>query len=176
MGNVRVVLLWLLAGCSHNKDASALGPDLGGSMVTVETVDGRTVEAKVSWDENGKLVLMSDGEPIDESGVNRVVGKSRSRGAASGVLFGVFVGGASGAVVGYSGGDDPPCSFVCISHFTAQQKALLAGIAGVGFGAIAGAIIGAIVGGQEVYEFRTEAVRVRPVGPSGSVAGLTVAW
>jgi len=62
-----------------------------------------------------------------------------------GILIGAVTGFAVGAMIGLISGDDPPCSgsFFCF-HFTAGDKAILAGVplsvAGAGIGALVGSI------------------------------------
>ena len=68
--------------------------------------------------------------------VIKIVKKSK---AGKGALYGLLIGGAAGALLGFSSGDDPYDNFF---SFTAEQKALIGG-ASLG---ITGLILGGIAG------------------------------
>ena len=67
----------------------------------------------------------------------------RNNSVVAGVLLGTSAGVITGAIIGGSQGDDPPCaSFICLFRMTAKDKALLGGV----LGAFAGAGVGALSG------------------------------
>lgn len=106
--------------------------------------------------------------PLPPSRVDRVVG------AFQGAGIGIVAGGATGAMIGYTDGDDAPCApdgLFCFTH-TAKEKAILGAFGGGFAGALAGLAIGAIVGQRDVYE-RQPIVRLAPTsGGVTATAGL----
>lgn len=57
-------------------------------------------------------------------------------------IIGLITGAALGAALGYASGDDPPCQYLCIFWFSAEDKARVGGT----IGGISGAGIGALIG------------------------------
>lgn len=75
---------------------------------------------------------------------------SRGKGALEGFGLGLLIGALSGAMIGLAGRDYPEVSF------TAEEKALLGGIA---FGALGGSIglpVGRAVGSKDIYRIELE--------------------
>lgn len=70
----------------------------------------------------------------------------RNNSVIVGSFLGAAVGFGTGAIIGASQGDDPPCQYICIFQMTAGEKALFNGT----LCTIPGAIIGALIGGIKI--------------------------
>ena len=134
----------------------------------------------------GPVLVSSLGHPIPLASIVSVTHVDHQLGFLQGLGLGMLIGGTGGAILGASGGDDPPCgpeSF-CILRFSAGEKAVFAGVAFGGLGALIGGIVGALRGDRDEWEstpsaastFRTVTSSIRPIGPPGSIAGLTATF
>jgi hypothetical protein len=76
------------------------------------------------------------------------------RGALEGLGFGALAGATFGVFAGLVAGSDPPCTNedFCL-RFTAGDKALFGGLAGVVTGALSGLLLGALIGHTDHYVF-----------------------
>lgn len=174
---MRLALVFAVAlvACSHHRplrDAYEVRGD-----VTIQTFDGRLLEATAAETPNGTVFRTRTGELFDPGSVVRVTDKRILRGAAEGLGIGAGIGALGGIVLGLADGDDPPCQdgSWCLFHMTAGEKAAAGGIVFGALGGLVGLAAGAIVGSQFVYDDGETPV-VTPVGPPGSVAGLTVSF
>ena len=171
---MRLALVLLVAGCTHHRplrDATEVRGD-----VTIVTFDQRYLPATAIETPTGTAFRAVNGEVYEMGQVARVIDKRHARGAAEGFGIGGGLGVAGGVVLGLAGGDDPPCEDGrwCLFNMSASEKAVFAGIV---FGVLGGAIglaTGAMRGSRFVYENGPPVVT--PVGPPGSVAGLSVAF
>ena len=164
------LLALLLAACTHHRPIHAAYEVEGD--VTLETFDGREVDATAMQTPNGTVFRTRTGEIVELGSVLRVTDTRRLRGAAEGLGIGAGIGALGGIILGFADGSDPPCD-ECWFNMTAGEKATLAGIA---FGIVGGAIglgAGAILGSQFDYSGGTTPI-VTPGGPPGSVGGVTV--
>jgi outer membrane lipoprotein SlyB len=111
-----------------------------------------------------------------DSVTETVTERSHAKGALQGLGLGVLIGGGLGAAAGYAGGDDHDCgesAILCVD-FSAEEKAVFAGIGGAAVGGLLGLFIGGVVGSETVIEQRK--TRITPVAPRGSTAGFTVTF
>jgi hypothetical protein len=123
-----------------------------------------------------ETVTLTGTEAIAETETETVTERSHAKGALQGLGIGVLIGGGLGAAVGYAGGDDHNCgeSAIFCFDFTAEEKAVFAGIGGAAVGGLLGLVIGAAVGSETVIEQRK--TRITPVAPRGSTAGITISF
>jgi hypothetical protein len=133
-------------------------------VVTIQTFDGRVLDAAAVETPTGTAFRTARGELVDPGSVLRVTDTRRLRGAAEGLGIGAGAGVLLGVALGLASGDDPKCQ-ECWFTFTAGEKATMAGV---------GLAAGAILGSQFVYENETPIVT--PVGPPGSVGGFTLTF
>lgn len=167
----------VVAGCTHHRPLADVS-EVSGEIVRVETTRGEKLTAYVQASpQDGNIVLRpQNGNDIPDSSVVSVVDIRRGRGAYEGFLIAGGAGLVVGAIAGLSAGDDN-CHDYCILNLSAEDKAaLFGGYLGIVGGAI-GLVIGAAVGSHYVYSNETSmTARIRPLGPPGSAAGLSVAF
>lgn len=162
----------LLAACTHHRPLREAYEVRGD--VTIQTFDGRILDATATETPAGTVFRTSTGEIVDPGSVVRMTDTRRLRGAAEGLGLGAGAGVLLGIVLGFASGDDPPCD-ECWFNMTAGEKAAFAGT-GLGLvGGVIGLAAGTIVGSQFVYDGGTTPI-VTPVGPPGSVGGLTISF
>lgn len=93
---------------------------------------------------------VAPGRPLPEDSTSHL------RGALQGAGIGVLAGATTGALLGYSAGDDEPCGeqepFLCL-RFTAKEKAVFGAFYGGLPSAAVGLVVGAVVGSRDVYEY-----------------------
>ena len=169
---IALVVLLLAAACTHHRplrDAVEVHGD-----VTLQTFDGRLVEGTATETPTGTVFRTASGEVFEPLSVVRITDRRTLRGAAEGLGLGAGAGALGGIVLGLASGDDPACD-ECWFQMTAREKAVLGGAVFGGLGAMFGLAAGALLGSQFVYDGGNAAV-ITPVGPRGSVAGLTVTF
>lgn len=165
------LVVLLLAACTHHRPLRAVHEVDG--VVTIQTFDGRVLDAAAVETPTGTAFRTAQGELVDPGSVVRVTDTRRLRGAAEGLGIGAGAGVLLGVALGLASGDDPKCQ-ECWFTFTAGEKATMAGV-GLGVvGSFVGLAAGAILGSQFVYENETPIVT--PVGPPGSVGGFTLTF
>jgi hypothetical protein len=163
---MRAWVVVAVAGCFHERPMAELDGRVG-ERVRVETTDGAKLEATVEDSADGPALYGATGY-IDRAKVARVVEVRRGRGALEGLITGALVGGVGGAVVGYAIGDD--------ALIGREGVALSLGVmAGVGLGAL-GTLAGVVIGSEYVYSYDTGRPRIQASGPSGALAGVTIAF
>ena len=149
-----LLLCAVLAIGSFKSVAAQEAPVSPGDRVRVWTaIDARgnpvgrpTVGTLSLWTADSVVVDTgkNGGVTIPRSMVTRVdqsLGRrSRGRSALRGAGFGLLIGGVGGAFSGLISGDDEPGWFA----FTAEEKALIGGIAFGGMGTVLGGVIGAL--------------------------------
>jgi hypothetical protein len=155
-----VLLAVVVSGCWYEK------PDVRGA---------RNVK-QAEPDTAGETVILTGTEAITETETETVTERSHAKGALQGLGLGVLIGGGLGAAAGYAGGDDHNCgeSAIFCFDFSAEEKAVFAGIGGAAVGGLLGLVIGGVVGSETVIEQRK--TRITPVAPRGSTAGFTVTF
>jgi hypothetical protein len=167
--------LLVMSACTYQRKLSD-AYDLSGA-VTVESHKGEVVKAVVVNTDAGLVLLAANGDPLARDEVAKVTEVRRVRGALEGLGIGFGVGAVLGAGIGFADGDDE-CSSEgwCILIFSAEEKAMLGGFAFGVIGGGLGLLIGAMTGSRFIYENGERPPMIRPVGPPGSVAGMTVTW
>ena len=111
-----------------------------GAKLLITKKDGQLIEGElISVKPNSLLLLDPEGKDVSvgiaDIKVIRIVKKSK---AGKGALYGLLIGGAAGALLGFASGDDESGFFT----FTAEEKALMGGASW----GIAGLILGGIAG------------------------------
>lgn len=97
--------------------------------------------------------------------------RSAGAGALRGAAFGFAGGAASGILLGYVGGDDPPDGWF---SYTAEDKALMYGVLlGVGSGLV-GAVVGLASPGEQWESVPLERVRADMARDGGLAVGYTI--
>ena len=171
---MRAWLVVLLVGgaCTHHRPVTQVSA-LAGKDVTVETTNGARVSVTAEQTPAGLSFRTGTGYVAPQV-VARVVERRRGRGALEGFGIGLGLGFVTGAIAGYAKGDDDDCGGQehCVV-WTAKTKAftfgMTLGILGGGFGFV----IGLLRGSHFVYSYGDQ-VRVTPIGPPGSVGGVTI--
>jgi len=116
-----------------------------GAKIVVTKLDGQQIKGElITVKPNSLLLLNTEGKDVSvdiaDIKVIRIVKKFLDK-AGLGAGIGLLIGGAAGALVGFSEGDDPPGFLMR----TAELKALVLGLDVGGLGMIIGAIISAFV-------------------------------
>ncbi len=138
-----------------------LSPTARGAFV-LRGVRGDSLELGALADSSTFLVPLSTIERLD---VRRP--RARGRGAVRGFGIGLVIGAVTGLAIGLAEGDDEEGFIV----FTAEEKALLAGIGLGGLGGAAGAVVGAIAPGSRWERVSASArARIAPAPGGGGVA------
>jgi hypothetical protein len=161
-----------LAACTHRGSVSNTD-SLDGSTVTVELSNGAEVKATVEVVTAGALLHTEDGVDMNLTDASKVTEIRRGRGALEGLGIGVLIGGAAGAAIGYADGDDT-CTGFCVFRTSAEEKAVVAGIALGAVVGVVGLLVGVARGSRDVYHFEGLRPRMVPVGPPGTPAGVTI--
>ncbi|HLL23194.1 MAG TPA: hypothetical protein VK427_13740 [Kofleriaceae bacterium] len=166
----------MLVACTHRHTLRDLHNVEGHVEVTAR--NGHVYEATATQTVDGPRFAINDGLVLRAGDVTRVVHRNDVQGSLQGLALGALPGIAIGAIAGYSSGDDEcgDSSGDCFLLMDAEDKALVGGsLLGLLAGTI-GLIAGAVQGSQHIYEDEPSQVTVTPVGPSGSVAGVTVGF
>ena len=192
---MRTVLvgLPLVVACAHERPLSELH-EVAGKRVVVETHQHEEIQAVAipasrpqPEDELDGVAFATSAGVLPPNMVARVTEVRRGRGALQGAGIGFLIGASIGAVLGYTDGDDQcanstsphpslePNPSLCITLFTAGEKALLAATVIGGTGAIFGTLVGWMTGSNVIYSYG-EQIRVTPTGPPGSVGGVTIKY
>jgi hypothetical protein len=174
---MRAALLFLAAvGCTTHKNITE-AHELAGDEVTLQGQHGHRVTAVGVATPGGiRFYDKANGGMVPANEIVRIEDTSHGLGAVQGLGIGVGIGALTGALIGYSSGDDE-CSedSWCILQFTAGEKAVLAGIALGGLGGLVGLVVGAAKGSTTIYE-HSSGTSVRVGGPAGSTAGITMTF
>ena len=144
--------------------SQAVEPRNGGRIrITAPALDNRIVHV-LSIRSDSLLLLVAPAETlaVARAGVTRLEVHTGRRNPLRGAGIGALIGVASGALIGFVDGDDPPGWFA----FPAEAKAL---IYGVGLGGT-GLVIGAVVGALKVSDRWTSV----PLGVAKATPGLQV--
>lgn len=170
-----VILLGLSACTHHHHIAEA--HELGGETVTLSTSRGDVEAVGVNTPNGVEFQDTRSGQFVDANDIKLIETKRHGQGALEGGAWGALAGAVIGGVYGYAQGDDE-CSDhdLCILDFSAEDKAALGAIMLGGLGGLAGLVVGAVVGSTNLYEYPTPQTVVTPVGPPGSVAGMTFSF
>lgn len=174
---MRPFIILLLVGACTRHHHIAETHALGGDEVQVVGANGTSTAHGVETP-NGVVFRDADtGRILLDAEIDRVEVTRRGAGALDGLAWGGLAGGLVGAIVGYADGDDHCDGELCIFEFSATDKAILGSLVFGGLGGVVGAITGAIIGATDVYEYPGAERRiVKPVGPPGSVAGVTFSF
>ena len=161
--------------CTHQRPRSELDT-LAGRRVTVQvTGSSEPVDAIAERTADGVVFHTESGQLISQPTITQVTDVHRGRGAAEGAGLGFAVGFPIGAATGFISAteceQDPHCWNIPGTPAATVIIGVLFGLVG----AAGGAIIGAAIGSHDVYSYR-EAPRIMPVGPPGSVGGVTITW
>ena len=172
---MRIALVLLAAACTHHRplrDAHEVRGD-----VTIVTFDQRYLPATAIATPTGTVFRAVTGDVYELGEVARVLDRRHLRGAAEGFGIGGGIGVAGGVVLGLASGDDPPCEDGrwCLFNMSAGEKAVFGGIVFGMLGGVIGLASGALRGSRFIYNDDGPPV-VTPVGPPGSVAGLSLAF
>jgi hypothetical protein len=168
----------LLAACTHHRPLHQAQGLANGDEVVAENHVGQSQPARVVHGPNGELQLVSPIGVLPSQQVARIKETSHGMGAAEGLGLGVLIGGTIGALAFYSSGDDE-CNGEgegqwCLFTLSAEEKAVLGGIALGGVGGLIGLVVGAAAGSTTIYEDGD--TRITPIAPQGSTAGVTVTF
>ena len=102
---------------------------------------------------NSLLLLNTEGWDasvgIADIKVITIVKKSK---IGKGILYGLLIGGGTGALVGFMGGDDPPGSWPLYWSLTAGEKAAWGGILFGSLGLLIGGVAGAVSGTDKTIQ------------------------
>jgi hypothetical protein len=171
------VLFVLLTACTHHRPFHQARGLANGDEVVAENHVDQTQPARVVHGANGELELHSPIGVLPSQQVARIEETSHGMGAAEGFGLGVLIGGTIGAVAFYASGDDE-CNNDegqwCLFTFSAEEKAVIGGIALGGVGGLIGLVVGAATGSTTIYEEGD--TRITPIAPQGSTAGVTVTF
>jgi hypothetical protein len=148
-----------VSACTHHRPVATLLPVSASDEATAQLGDGRDVKihaaatpAGAHWVTQGEVPDAS-GAIVETAHMRSYTTVSHGRGALEGVAIGAASGALLGAVTGLASGDDHCAedSF-CLFQFTANEKAVLGGVAFGGIGLALGALLGAMIGSRDVYE------------------------
>lgn len=138
------ILITILAVLTLYGSASAKDKKHGSEVIVLKK-DGKTIRAELLAVKNDEIILM---DSLNMSGITlksdeiRKITIVKKSGFFKGIGYGLVIGGASGALLGFASGDDDPGWF----SFTADEKAAM-GAMGFGIlGAVTGGVIGLIKG------------------------------
>lgn len=175
-----ILELALVGGCTRHKPLSELTEVAGQDDVYVETFANEKVDVIAVPTADGLEFKTSESDSLDNGQIKTVVEVQRARGAIQGIGIGALSGIAAGIAIGFASGDDK-CDMAierdCYYTLTAGGKAVIGGVVLGGLGGIGGLIVGAIYGAHDIYEYGSAPApvpRVMPMGPPGSVTGMTV--
>jgi hypothetical protein len=172
-----VILLGLSACTHHHHIAEA--HELGGDTVTISGPRGPIEAVGIKTPNGVEFQDTRSGQILTTADIDQIETKRHGQGALEGLAWGAVSGALLGGIYGYAQGDDH-CSNDngewCILEFSAGEKATFGAIAFGGLGGLVGLIAGAAIGSTDVYEYPTTQAVVKPVGPPGSVAGMTVSF
>lgn len=169
-----VALPLVVIGCTHEKPITELH-QVAGKRVTVETYKHEDIEVVAIRAPDG-VTFANDAGVLPPTAVAKVTEIRHGRGALEGAGIGFLIGAVAGAAIGFADGDDE-CSPEgwCFVAFSAEEKAVIAGIGIGGIGGLIGLVAGGLSGSRFVYSYGDQ-VRVTPTGPPGSVGGVTVKY
>ncbi len=130
----------------------------------VRLADGRTLKVarlqvtrdSTSWLDSGTRRF----ETVATADIKEIRFVKHGKGALEGLGGGLLMGAAFGAILGFAGGDDPPCqsgTWFCW-RFTAGEKAAFGAVALGAVGGLLGVLTGAGVGSNETYHFSAPAL------------------
>lgn len=150
-----LAVVFLLFGCTHMRSASNMD-DMNLEMIdeitTISFQNGDLFEAidveltadSTTWfdTDSGKEHISSNKD------IKAIILKDKTRGIVDGFALGIMFGMVTGALVGYSEGDDSPDT---INRFSREEKALLRGFIFAGIGGMLGVPIGNHVGSRKKY-------------------------
>jgi hypothetical protein len=161
----------LVTACTHHRPLREAYEVTG--EATVETLDHQSVQVTSVETPTGTVFQSAGGQLVDLGNVTKITDERSLRGAVEGLGIGAGLGILAGGIIGYSGGDDPPCD-ECWFQQSAESKAALGAIVFGVIGGFIGLASGAVHGSHFIYEDDGSPAVIRPIGPPGSVAGLTV--
>ena len=114
---------------------------------------------------------------MPERDIEKIQRTSHGRGALHGLAIGAGIGATVGIVAGYASGDDDCDEDLGLCIFDeAEDKAFVGGMLLGTAGGLVGLVIGAAMGATITYEHDRPRQVVKPVGPPGSVAGVSVSF
>lgn len=131
-------------------------------------VDGHSPQTLTLRDSTGAIVHVPLGSvtELEVSRGRRTAGSRALRGAG----FGLLAGAGSGAVIGFASGDDP-AGFM---SFSAEEKALMAGVLMGGAGAVLGTVVGLLSRGEQWEAVPLNSVRTAPATDGGMTIGYAI--
>ena len=131
-------------------------------------VDGHSAQTLMLRDRTGDIVHVPLGSvtELDVSRGRRTAGSRALRGAG----FGLLAGAGTGAVIGFASGDDP-AGFM---SFSAEEKALMAGVLLGGAGAVLGTVVGLLSRGEQWEAVPLNSIRTARATDGGMTIGYTI--
>jgi hypothetical protein len=168
---VAVVVIAATTGCTHHRTLADL-TEVEGKTVTIETTSGAKVDATAVAVPGG-IQLHTERGLIPPNQIGKVTDVRHLRGAGEGFLYSGLTGVTIGAIIGFADGDDKG-GFLA---FSAGEKAFIGGFLLGGTLGFVGLLVGAITG--STFEYSAEVHKqaaIKPVGPRGSVAGMTITF
>ena len=155
-----LVLSCLVTGCIHNHTLNSTTSDNYKSLTEqsrhrkaiIVLKNGRLYYAeKLRLEPDSTLWIdayAKSAQAAKTSEVAHVRFTRRGKGALEGLGLGLLGGAVSGAILGFTDGDEPSDSWW---PWTAEEKAIIGGIFFGGMGGLTGILIGAIAGSKDVY-------------------------
>lgn len=125
----------------------------------VETTGGYDDEdGELVRSESGGLVVRTERGDLALGEVDAITDVVRWRGAFEGLGLGIVIGGATGALLGYAGGESPH-GFAKSAGENAVVSGILLGL----LGGIVGLVVGTVRGSRDVYSGGPPPVEVPPI-------------
>lgn len=175
----------LATACTHHHSVTTLRPNEVSIDATARLDNDREVNVRAVPTPDGARWIeragTSDdprpGPVIDSADMRSYTTVSHGRGALEGLAIGGLGGAVLGAGLGFAAGDDHCTSnSFCILQFSAEDKAVLAGIVWGSIGLGLGALIGVAIGSRDVYEVDTGFVPRVSASVAPGRAGGALTW